>query len=140
MDAKPTTGPKWSVWRVLVIIGLIGALVAVWTRSEGDGTGGGSAKPVAVLRSVEYRLRGDARAVDMTWTDGNGQTSQANGLALPLSDGLSFSAQTGSLMYLSAQNTGSDGYVTCEIVVDGEVVAQNTSSGGYAIVTCNTTV
>lgn len=144
MDTEKADVPRWSAWRVLVILGLIAALIAVWTRDDEDSASVDVSDPTASLRPVEYRLTGDASGADLTWMDGNGQTSQATGKAVPLNDGdgtgsIDFSARPGTFLYFSAQNTGSAGTLTCQIVVDGQVVAENTSSGGYAIVSCNAT-
>jgi len=144
MDAEKTVGPRWSVWRVLVVLGLVAGLIAVWTHDDDSSSSYEAGKDVTTpsLRSVEYHLTGDASGADLTWTDGRGQTTQATGKAVPLRDkdggpdGIRFTAAAGSHLYFSAQNTGSFGDLTCQIVVDGEVVATNTSSGGYAIVTC----
>jgi hypothetical protein len=43
----------------------------------------------------------------------------------------------GDAAYVSAQNNGDHGTITCSIRVDGEVVQTNSSSGAYAIVTCS---
>ena len=140
MDTEKAAGPRWSAWRVLVILGLIAGLVAVWASNGEDSSSAGSTEPSTSPRSVKYRLTGDASGADLTWMDGNGQTAQANGKAVPLSGDVSFSARAGAFLYFSAQNTGAFGSLTCQIVVDGEVVAENTSSGGYAIVSCEATV
>ena len=42
----------------------------------------------------------------------------------------------GEFVYVSAQNEGEYGSVTCRITVDGVVVSENTSSGAYGIATC----
>ena len=42
----------------------------------------------------------------------------------------------GEFVYISAQNEGEYGSVTCRITVDGVVVSENTSSGAYGIATC----
>jgi hypothetical protein len=39
-------------------------------------------------------------------------------------------------LYISAQNTGEYGGLTCQITVDGVVVAQNSASGAFTIATC----
>lgn len=43
---------------------------------------------------------------------------------------------SGSQLYFSMQNKEAYGTVTCRIVVDGKTVDEATSSGGYAIATC----
>ena len=47
-----------------------------------------------------------------------------------------YEADAPSFLYISAQNTGEDGELKCLIQMDDVVLAENTSSGAYAIVTC----
>ena len=48
--------------------------------------------------------------------------------------------QTGTRwLYMSAQNNNSSGSVTVKIIRDGEVLAQQTSSGAYVIATVSGT-
>lgn len=144
MDTEKAAVPR-AAWRLLVILGLVTALVAAWVNSGDDSEDTSSTYQKPTLRSVQYQLTGSAAGADLTWTDGRGQTTQATGKAVPLTDedgvpgAIRFSAAAGSFLYFSAQNTGSFGDLTCRIVVDGEVVAENTSSGGYSIVSCNAT-
>ena len=44
--------------------------------------------------------------------------------------------KSGAFVYLSVQNQNAAGSVTCRILVDGAVVSENTSTGGYVIATC----
>ncbi|QXE36198.1 hypothetical protein KQY30_20080 [Streptomyces sp. GMY02] len=144
-------GPRWTLGRGVAVVGLVAVLVAVWVWVAGnDGSDTAGSEETAVLTEVsassrvEYRLTGSADGADLTFTDGRGQMAQAAGKAVPLvsTDGapLDFTAVRGTSLYLSAQNTGSTGDLTCQILVDDMVVAENTSSGGYTIVTCQATV
>jgi hypothetical protein len=73
-------------------------------------------------------------------------TVQQNDKAVPLGTkssgtrGISVTMMRGHFAYLSAQNTGASGTITCRITVDGVVVSTNTSSGAYAIASCKGTV
>ncbi len=88
-----------------------------------------------------YYLTGTAGGADVTYNTGSG-TSQASDIALPLQNksgtyGIQFTeADAPSFLYISAQNTGEDGELKCRIQMDDVVLAENTSSGAYAIVTC----
>ena len=62
-----------------------------------------------------------------------GGTSQRTG-PLPITGTFTFKA--GDHVYVSVQNQQGAGSVTCRITVDGLKVSENTSSGGYAIATC----
>lgn len=54
-------------------------------------------------------------------------------------DGLRYEFGRGEFVYIAAQNQGEYGSVTCRIVVDGEVVSENTSTAAYGIATCKAT-
>ncbi|MGW6739708.1 MmpS family transport accessory protein [Streptomyces sp. NPDC055025] len=144
------SGPQWSLGRGVAVVGVIAALIATWVyvadagssrADEGEETA--VLTQVSASSQVEYRLTGSAAGADLTFTDGREQISQAAGKAVPLvtadGGGIDFMAARGTSLYLSAQNTGDAGDLTCQIVVDGVVVAENTSSGGYTIVTCQAT-
>ncbi|MEO3978792.1 hypothetical protein [Streptomyces sp. CAU 1734] len=149
MDTEKTAGPIWTVGRGVSVGLLMFVLVALlWNIVRFGGSGDDDAPKTERLArpgsvQVEYRVLGSATGADLTWTDGRGQTSQASGKAVPLTskDGrpLGFVATRGASLYLSAQNTGASGDLTCEIVVNGHVIAKNTSSGGYTVVTCQAT-
>ena len=89
---------------------------------------------------VKYEVEGTASSVDITIETPSG-TSQGSDKSVPLrtdaGNGITLSFPRGSFVYISAQNQGEDGTVTCRITVDGEVVSENTSSGAYSIATCD---
>lgn len=39
--------------------------------------------------------------------------------------------------YISAQNQGETGTITCRITLNGQTISENTSSGAYAVVSCS---
>lgn len=84
---------------------------------------------------VVYEITGSEGVNSITYGKG-GQTSQNTDAELPwskkaqASDGVEFYS-------LSAQNGQSGGDITCKITVDGKVLAENTSNGQYAVVSCN---
>jgi len=92
------------------------------------------------VHTYGYYVIGSASSADVTYTTGSG-TSQAS-IDLPLMNkaGQQGIRMTGSnapdFLYISAQNTGEYGEVTCKIIIDDVVVAQNTASGAYMIATC----
>lgn len=92
-------------------------------------------------RAVVYEMTGDGAYFAMTAKTPDG-TVQANpDLPLKVEGGGSFgfSASAGDFVYLSGQATqGRE--LTCRILVDGEVIAENTSTGKYTVVTCDGTV
>ena len=84
-------------------------------------------------RQVSFFVGGDAERAALTWSV-DGQVSQDTDRSVE-SGPVRLEASYGDWLYFSAQNLDS-GEITCRIVVDGEVVASNSSSGAGAIVTC----
>jgi hypothetical protein len=87
--------------------------------------------------TVVYTATADAAygsgRTGMVTAQGPDGTVQQTGL-LPITG--TFTFHSGDFVYLSVQNQQSVGSVTCRITVDGVVVSENTSSGGYTIATC----
>ena len=93
-------------------------------------SGGGS--------TVVYEVTGRDTASVTYMKEGFAQEQQTSA-KLPFRKELQFEDEVGAFAPLSlvAQNNGSGGDITCRITVDGEVVGESTSSGQYAVVTCN---
>ncbi len=97
--------------------------------------------------TVTYQVDGTANAADVTMQTPSG-TRQQSAVTLPMvpegqsayPPGLVVSGfRSGDFLYVSAQRAYSHGGgldVTCAIEVNGVVVAQNSSSGEFTIVTC----
>lgn len=94
--------------------------------------------------NVVYEVTGDATDSSITYsigTAGSSGTEQANGQPLPFSKeftvsaGGTFDASIFSVVALNGPDDAGD--ITCTITVDGEVVAQQTSTGAYASVSCS---
>ncbi|SFT45328.1 CD20-like family protein [Actinopolyspora lacussalsi subsp. righensis] len=105
------------------------------TNSEGQGQSSGDGQDAAGSGKVLYEVTGSGGASSITYGKGT-QTSQQTNAELPWSKetGIADSVQFYSL---TAQNGQSGGDITCKITVDGEVLAENTSNGQHAMVTCN---
>jgi hypothetical protein len=82
---------------------------------------------------VHYEVSGSASQASMTYRTGTG-SSQVTA-RLPWRKRLT-DLSPGAFLYVSAQNQGDGGSVSCKIYVNGRVVSDNTSSGAYAVVTC----
>lgn len=116
----------------------IGVIAVFWLGSLVlGGDEGGSSSSYTVL----YHVKGSADYGDITYATptGTGQQSDVN---IPLrrktgERGIQFTMSKGDHVYISVQNGEESGSVTCIIEVDGIAVAENTSSGAYAIATCN---
>jgi hypothetical protein len=83
---------------------------------------------------VTYRVSGSAGSVALTYRNAMGGTEQSR-VRVPWEQ--TFDAQGGTFLYLSVQNAGVDGSVTCEIALDGEVRTRSTSTGAYVIAECS---
>jgi len=94
---------------------------------------------------VVYYVEGTAPAVNITFSTPSG-TSQYSNQSLPLRTkegrlGVRLGdLPSGTFVAISAQNRDESGSVICRIEVDGAVISQNRSSGGYVIASCDGTV
>ncbi len=83
--------------------------------------------PLSPSLTVEYKITGTAETVNIDYLDSNGDLVIINGVEIPWE--LTFSANSGDQVYLSAKRTGSDGTVTVTIYSDGNVLDEDTSTG-----------
>jgi hypothetical protein len=120
---------------LLVLIGVTNSKGGA-TRGSVSSTGGYGATSSAQAASgvVVYEVAGTGQANSISY-GGTGGISQANGEQLPWT--MQASATRGFGVYsLTAQNGGS-GAITCRITVNGQPIAQQTSTGQYAVVSCS---
>ena len=89
---------------------------------------------VPTTYTVKYEISGSADEVSITMENETGNTEQFN-TDLPFSK--SFKVERGDFLYISAQNQGEYGTVTCTISVNGTVLETATSSGAYKIASCS---
>lgn len=118
--------------RMALLPALLLALAGCGAAADGfqAGMGGG---PATVL----YEVTGPESTNNITYSaGGTAQIAQENGAAAPWTKTVEFAEGSFRVASLTAQNAGS-GDITCRITVDGEVVSETTSSGEYAVVTCN---
>lgn len=162
-ESKPKKSifKRWWFW-VLAVVVVVIIVNAVSGNKGGEttATSGTSttdtAAPVApatsapaqddnATRTVEYVVEGSGKATPITYlTVDNGQSSQSQAMdaALPWSKTIEVSQKTwlsGTSFTLAAQAGAAGGDIHAIIKVDGEIVAENTSSGAYAVVTANAT-
>ncbi len=83
---------------------------------------------------VIYEITGNAQNVSITLSNEGDQTEQGN-YAVPFKK--SYTKKLGQFVYISAQNLGDFGSVTCTIYIDGAVYKTATSNGAYTIAQCN---
>ncbi len=87
-----------------------------------------------VLYEAEASGASGPRTGSSTMQTDSGGSSQGQ-VPLPATQTL-HNFSSGDFVYLSVQNQDAAGAVTCRITVDGVVVSENTSTGGYVIATC----
>lgn len=87
---------------------------------------------------VVYEVTGKGGA-SVTYMKEDFSQEQQTSTKLPFKKQLQFKDKVGSFNPLSlvAQHSSGAGEITCRITVDGKVVGESTSSGPYAVVTCN---
>ena len=127
-----TATSKRRLWPWLAL----GVAIAIVAAVIGGELLAGPSAPAT--RTVVYTVEADAafgggRTGMVTAGTPGGGTSQRTG-PLPITG--SFTFHPGDHVYVSVQNQQGAGSVTCRITVDGLKVSENTSSGGYAIATC----
>ncbi|MGI5155859.1 hypothetical protein [Microbispora sp. CA-102843] len=125
----------FGVVGVLVFFAVIGAIASSGSHDEQ-----GPPIDVSTIGSnipVFYDVTGTAAAVSLTVRTATG-TEQASGASLPVH--LSIPMSSGDFVYVSAQNAGESGTVSCSITVGGRVISSNESSGAFAIASCEGTV
>ncbi len=134
----------WIVGAIVLLFVVVGVANGGNTTSPSpsptpSGSGAAEPEPASSGSLVVYEVIGKGTAGNVTYMkEGFSQEQQTNA-KLPFKKELQFKDKVGSLAPLSlvAQNGGSGGDITCRITVDGEVVGESTSSGQYAVVTCN---
>lgn len=135
----------WIVLGVLVVIAMGSALnggKSTPAPTSGTSPAAAPAAPAAVAgHTVTYQVTGTGKATSISYTKEGFQMEQTSNARLPFSKDLTFKDDVTAFSGLSlvAQNGASSGDITCKILVDGKEVASSTSSGQYALVTCNGT-
>jgi hypothetical protein len=135
--------------RLLLVIGLsavavIGILTAeparpvVSTPSSGRSTS--TDRLPSNIHRVTYRVDGATIEASITYTNSQGGTEQIAEQELLSSWSHNILASRGDFVYLSAQNRGDFGSVSCEILIDDKTFKFSRSQGGHTIATCSGSV
>lgn len=103
-----------------------------------------SARPASDgIVTVLYEVEGTTDYADVTMETPTGTSQISPDVPMTRKSdgqrGLEMEFSSGDFVYLAAQNKRGHGTVTCRITVDGEVISENSGSGGYAIATCDGT-
>ncbi|HEY5105191.1 MAG TPA: MmpS family transport accessory protein [Caulobacteraceae bacterium] len=115
---------KWRPGAILVLVGC--GLMFLWAASGTTASYAG--------KDVTYTVSGSATSADITYQNEGGGTSQEK-VSLPWTQVIH--SPSSSFLYISAQNQGEYGDITCEIKVGDTVVKTSNSSGSYSIASCS---
>jgi hypothetical protein len=83
---------------------------------------------------VTYRVSGSAREASVTFENARGGREQLERVRPPWE--YSMRVDEGAFLFVSAQNEGDRGSITCEIEVDGRIRETFSSSGTHVIASC----
>lgn len=87
-------------------------------------------------KTVEYKITGRYGWASLTYTNSQGGTSQIAEVKLPYTVELG-KMNSDDYVYISAQNTIDRGDINVQILIDGSVYKESSSSGGYTIATAS---
>lgn len=139
---SPATGPAkakgFSAGGLILAIVVACAFVG-WAARDGRSSSPTTRTTTTSSSSVTvtYRVTGvGTRTADVTYTNAQGGTEQKK-VVLPWQSSFSVPGSTRLFLYLSTQNNGSSGDISCDILLDGQAYKHSTSSGGYTIATCS---
>lgn len=119
----------------------IGILSVLFSRSEPAGSSGSSSPSVTYSRphSVTYYVTnssyGSGGRASLTYENGQGGTQQEGDVSIPWQK--TFDMQSGSFLYISAQNKNYSGNITVRIAVDDNEFKRSDSEGEHAIATAS---
>ena len=86
--------------------------------------------PLSASVTVKYEVTGTASVVNIDYLDSNGDLAIINGQELPWE--ITFSANRGDQVYLSARRISETGTVTVKIFKDGTLLDEDTSTDDTA--------
>jgi hypothetical protein len=90
--------------------------------------------PTSVGITLTYVVEGTASQADLTWRNEQEGTQQAK---VNIPHQIEYNVEPGYNAYISAQNSGESGTITCKIIINSELWRESTSSGAYKITTCS---
>lgn len=136
---RKASRPLWKkkrLWLALALLGLL-LLIVLAAALSGGSTPAAEDEGASGTGTIVLEVGGTATSAGITFNDGGVQTSQENGATLPWRKEIPVNEDMLITYQVMAQNAGG-GDITCKITgADGEVLTENTSSGEFAIVSCN---
>lgn len=132
----------------LVIAGIVTALTASFVQAvdnelNGQASSTAESGEVAAGSTVLYEVESDGATASVTYSTLEGDsfgTEQANGAEVPWSTEFEIEEAGAfdlNVFTVTAQAEQGASEITCRITVDGEVIAEQTSTGEFAVVTCS---
>ncbi|MGV0868744.1 MmpS family transport accessory protein [Corynebacterium kalidii] len=93
-------------------------------------------KDMNAEHTITYQISGDTTDANVTYSVGESNTTQENGVASGWSKEVTVTGFWGaSLIATNSMNGG--GTITCQILVNGDVINENTATGDYASASCS---
>lgn len=133
LEKKKETNLAGLFWFFLIIV-----IFAIWAMAQGNTK---PSKPSSLNNysapstyRVVYKISGTASRAFLTYQNEQGGTEQTE-ISIPWKGTLT--VKEGEFLYISAQNQGDSGSVTCEIWVNDTKWKESTSSGAYVIASCS---
>lgn len=129
----PAPARKRPVWPwivggiVLVILLSIGGCVAVFATVAND---------VTDEVNVVLEVTGTGDDVSITYSAGESGSAQIEDARLPWRKELTVDGVLKSVSLIATNGIESSGEITCKVTADGKVIAEQTSSGGFASASC----
>lgn len=127
----------------VAVVVVVAVVVASQNGDDGGGRRAATIEPVYVI----YEVEGSTDYADITYETPSGTAQQSPDVPMVMAAGSDRAGQRGlrvgaflpgEFVYISAQNNRSHGTITCRISTEaGVVLAENTSSGGYAVASCS---
>jgi len=132
---QPTQQKKGSNLAVILLIVILGICGTIWLLAQlGPALSSTPGYSAPTTYRVTYKVTGTASQASLTYRNEQGGTEQTK-VRIPWQESLT--VKRGAFLYLSAQNEGKSGSVTCEIWVDDVKWKESTSSGAYVIASCS---
>jgi len=132
---------KGRNWITILFIVILGVVLIVWflaqLGSSLERTNPILFEPTTTTYHVRYEIVGTAKEASLTWNNSQGGTEQGDYI-IPYKQTFTFSR--GDFAYISAQNLGKTGNITCQIWVNDVKWKESTSTGAYSIATCSGSV
>ncbi|GAB3945439.1 hypothetical protein [Corynebacterium tapiri] len=116
---------------VLLMLLLLGSCTALFGSAINE-----TEKMMNEEHTVTYRIQGDAQDATVTYSSDEMETAQDTGVQAGWEKEVKVKGFWSP--HFTASNGMNDyGTITCQILSDGNVIAENTGSGQFASVTCN---